>query len=121
MFTKIRTVINDREDQLLKEIDSLYYNKFFNEDIIKKGEKLPKQIKLSLEKGKLIDKEWDNDSLYSYVNDCINIETNIKNINIINENINKFKKNNKIKIEFQPKEEQFNEFLMTINSFGEIN
>ena len=84
MFTKIRTSINDREDQLLKEIDNLYNDKFFNEDIIKKGEKFPKQIKSSLEKGKLIDKEWDNINLGSYINDCINIENSIKNINTIN-------------------------------------
>ena len=118
MFTKIRTVINDREDQLLKEIDSLYYNKFFNEDIIKKGEKLPKQIKLSLEKGKLIDKEWDDINLCSYINDCINIENNIKNINMINESINKCNLNNKIKFQFEPKNNELDEFIETIKSFG---
>ena len=79
--------LNDREDELLKEIDNIFNTKYINEDIIKKGEKLPKQIKLSLEKGKLIDKEWDNINLNSYINDCINIENNIKNINIIKENI----------------------------------
>ena len=68
IFTKIRTTLNEREDQLLKEIDNIYNEKYFNDDIIKKGEKLPKQIKLSLEKGKLIDKEWDNNNLYSYIN-----------------------------------------------------
>ena len=58
-------------------MDNLYNDNFFSEDIIKKSEKLPKQIKLSLEKGKLIDKEWENNNLYSYINDCINIEKNI--------------------------------------------
>ena len=90
IFTKIRTTLNDREDELLLEVDNLFSTKYFNEDIIKKGEKLPKQIKISLEKGKLIDKEWDNNNLYSYINDCINIENSIKNINIINESINLF-------------------------------
>ena len=74
IFTKIRNALNDREIQLLLEIDNIYNNKYFDENIIKKGEKLPKQIKLSLEKGKLIDKEWDNNNLYSY----INIENNIR-------------------------------------------
>ena len=120
IFTKIRNVINEREEKLIKEIDNLYNSNYFNEDIIKKGEKLPKQIKLSLEKGKLIDKEWDNDNLCTYINDCINIENGIKNINIINENINKFKANNKQKIEFIPKEEEFNKFLEILNSFGKI-
>ena len=68
IFTKIRNVLNERENQLLLDIDNIYNNKYFNEDIIKKGEKLPKQIKLSLEKGKLIDKEWDNDNLCSFIN-----------------------------------------------------
>ena len=121
IFTKIRTTLNERETQLLLEIDNLYKTKYFNEDIIKKAEKLPKQIKVSLEKGKLIDKEWDNDNLYSYINDCINIENNIKSINIINDNVNKYKKNNKIKIEFSPKEASLNKFLESLNSFGKIH
>ena len=70
------------------EVDNLFNKKYFDEDIIKKGEKLPKHIKISLEKGKLIEKEWDNNNLNSYINDCINIENNIKHINIINEKIN---------------------------------
>ena len=81
IFTKIRNALNDREDKLLLDIDNIYNNKFMNEDIINKGEKLPKKIKLSLEKGKLINKEWDNNNLNSYINDCINIENNIKIIN----------------------------------------
>ena len=41
-------------------------------------------------------------------------------INIINENINKCKKNNKIKIEFIPKENSFNDFLKLSNSFWKV-
>ena len=33
-FTKIRTTLNERETQLLLEIDNLYKTKYFNEDII---------------------------------------------------------------------------------------
>ena len=117
IFTKIRNSLNKREDELLLEVDNLYNNKYFNEDIIKKGEKLPKQIKLSLEKGKLIDKELDNINLNSYINDCINIENNIKNINIINENINKCNVPNKTMFKFKNK---LHEFIETIKSFGNI-
>ena len=67
----------------------MFSKRYFNEDIIKKGEKLPKKIKVSLEKGKQIDKEWDNKNLISYINDCINIENNIKSIHTIKESINK--------------------------------
>ena len=77
IFTKIRTILNEREDELLLEADNIYKTKYFNEDIIKNVEKFPKKIQLSLEKGKLIDKEWDKYNLYSNINDCINIENNI--------------------------------------------
>ena len=120
IFTKIRNALNDREDKLLLDIDNIYNNKFMNEDIINKGEKLPKKIKLSLEKGKLINKEWDNNNLNSYINDCINIENNIKIINEINESINKSKNNEKLRIKFEPNEESLNYFLDTINNLGNI-
>ena len=119
-FTKIRTALNEREDKLLLEIDTLYEKRFFNEDVIKKGEKLPNKIKVSLDKGKQIDKDWVNDNLASYINDCINIENNIKNINIIKESINNYKTNNKIKIEFRPDENSLNDFIKTIYSFGKL-
>ena len=119
-FTKIRTALNEREDKLLEEIDDLFNKRYFNEDIINKGEKLPKKIKISLDKGKQIDKEWDNDNLVSYINDCINIENNIKSIDIIKEGINKYKANNKVRIEFSPSEEILDDFIKTINSFGRV-
>ena len=120
IFTKIRNILNEREDKLLSEIDNIFNAKYFNEDIIKKGEKLPKQIKISLEKGKLIDKEWDNNYLNSYINDCIKIENDIKNIKIINESVKKFYINEKIKINFSPKDNELNTFLENIKSFGKI-
>ena len=88
IFTKIRNNINDREDELLLEVDKLYNSKYFNEDIIKKGEKLPKKIQLLIEKGNSIDKEWsnnNNNNLFSYINDCINIENDVNTINVIEE------------------------------------
>ena len=120
IFTKIRNALNNREDELLLQIDNIYNDKFFNENIIKEGEKLPKKIKFSLEKGKLIDKEWDNNNLSSNINDCINIEKNIKFINKINENINKCNLNNKIKIQFSPKNYELENFIQKINLFGKI-
>ena len=52
VFTKIRNAINEREDEILLEVDKLFENLFLKESIIKKGEKLPNKIKISLEKGK---------------------------------------------------------------------
>ncbi len=60
VFTTIRNPINEREDELLLEVDSQFNNLFFKEEIVNKSEKLPNEIKLSLEKGKLINNEWNN-------------------------------------------------------------
>ena len=48
---------NEREDEILLEVDKEYYKLFFIEDIIIENEKLPKKLEISLEKGKLIEKE----------------------------------------------------------------
>ena len=121
IFTKIRTALNEREDELLLEVNKKFDEKFGNEDIIKEGEKLPNKIKLSLEKGKLIDNEWnDNNKLSSIINSCINIEDNIKNINIINDNIKKYKNNNDLNIECNIQPEDFNNLINSIKSLGKI-
>ena len=122
IFTNIRNILNEREDEILLEVDNKYNDIFCNEEIIKESEKLPNKIKLSLEKGKLINNEWnDNNKLNSIINDCINIENNIKNINLINLNINKIKLNNNIKFKFTPENEDLDKFIQNIKKFGNIN
>ena len=101
LFTNIRTELNEREDILLLKVDQYFDNNYFNGDIIKKSDKLPNKIKISLERGKLIEGEWkDNNKLNILLNDCINIENNLKDINAINESINKYNKNDKRNIQF---------------------
>ena len=118
-FTKIRSTLNEREDELLLEVDNKFNELFGNEDIIREGEKLPNKIKLSLEKGKINENDWnDNNKLSSIINICINIEGDVKNINIINENIKNYKINNDIKIDFDLENEYFDNFIYTIKSFG---
>ena len=47
-------------------------------------QKYPNKIKLSIEKGKTIEDEWENtNNLSSIINDCINIEKDIQSINKI--------------------------------------
>ena len=122
VFTKIRNAINEREDEILKEIDNKYDENFCREDIIKEAIKLPNKIKKSLEKGKLSDDDWNNNyKLSSLINDCINIENNIKIIKYINDNIKNSQKFKYIKINFLPKEEAINEFIQIIKKFGMIN
>ena len=84
IFTKIRSALNEKEDKLLLDIDNEYDNKYFKEDLIKQSEKLTKKIKKSIDKGKIIEKEWDDNNLSSLLNDCIKIENNINEINQIN-------------------------------------
>jgi len=60
IFTKIRNALNYREDKLLLEVDKQFNDKFLFEDIIKKIDKLPNLVKISLEKGKLIVEQWKN-------------------------------------------------------------
>ena len=45
IFTKIRNVLNEKEDKLIYDIDEQYNNIYFNEDLIKESEKLPNRIK----------------------------------------------------------------------------
>ena len=96
IFTKLRNALNQREDEILTNIDNDFKKYFFDEELVKKAEKLPNKVKLSLEKGKLIDKEWNDDNKLNFIiNDCINIENNIKDIILMNENIDKFKNSDK--------------------------
>jgi hypothetical protein len=41
VFSAIRNALNDREDELLSEVDKKLKDMFFDEDYVKKGEKLP--------------------------------------------------------------------------------
>ena len=43
IFTKIRSALNKREDELFKEIDEQFEKNFLKEETIKKGEKIPKK------------------------------------------------------------------------------
>ena len=121
IFKNIKNTLNERENELIKKVDKQFDLIFFKEDLIKEGEKLPDKVKLSLEKGKAIDKEWeDKNKLYTIINDCINIEHNIKDINIINDSIKKCNLISDLQIKFSPKEDGIKKFLGTIKEFGNI-
>ena len=120
-FTKIRNELNNREDELLLHVETEFENRYFNEKIIKECEKLPNKIKLSLEKGNLMNKEYDDRQLNLFINNCINIENNNKEINIIKENIEKFKSLENIQINFaEINDKKIKEILEFIKSFGNL-
>ena len=119
-FTNIRNNVNEREDEILLDIDNQFNNLYCSKDIIKKSEKIPKEIKISLEKGKLINDEWDKKNLSLLINACVKIENNLETIKTIHENIEKCK-SKKINISFIPEEEkEMNIIIDNIKNFGKI-
>ena len=64
IFTKLKTSLNDREDELLLEVDQQFNDLFFKEDFIKEGEKLPNKIKISLDALKFIINNQDKGFSY---------------------------------------------------------
>ena len=119
-FTKLRSTLNDREEELLKEVDNKY-ELYFNEKIMKDCDKLPNKIKISLQKGKEIENKLNNNKLNLLINNCINIENNIKNIKILNESIEKINNIQINSIEFISKEDEINQILNSLKKLGEIS
>ena len=115
IFTRIKNELNSREDKLLDEVDKLFDKNFIKENNMKEFEKLPKKVKFSLEKCKKINLE--NVKLNSLINDCLNIENDIKTIDEIKENINYYKNTDKLKIEFSS---DINSLSNNIKDFGKI-
>ena len=98
------------------EVNNKYNELYISENIFKECDKLPNKIKISLEKGKEVENNWNNNALPLLINNCINIENNIKNIKLLNENIGKINNLN-IGIKFSIQEEGFNTLLNSINTF----
>ena len=111
--------LNEREDELLLEVEEKFNEIYFDENVIKESEKLPNKIKISIEKGKNISEEWnDEKNLVMNINNCINIENNIDKINKVTENLNKLNDNKLLKINVTDNE--INKFTNTIKLFGKI-
>ena len=120
-FTKLRNIINEREDELLAETDKKFEELYFNEDLIRKLDKLPNKIKKSLEKGKLIDANWKKDyKLNALINDCLNIENNIKELKIIDDILKK-KNILNIDLKFIYGENEVNHIFEEIKKLGNVS
>ena len=93
-----------------------------NEEIINKTEKLPKKIKIALEKAKnILSKNVDNIKLNSLINDCINVENKAKEIKDIYDIIKKCNSNKDLKINYNMNDEDVNKFIEEIKAFGSIS
>ena len=117
IFTKIRKALNNREEELLTQVDEQFENLFFKEDFIHNIEKYPKKIKHLLEKNQIII-ENKNIKLNFLINNYSNLETSIIEFGEIKDIIKKCKDSLNIKIIFHPKEEkELNLFLKNFLSF----
>lgn len=116
IFTKVRNLINKKEEEILLKIDNKYEALYFNKNYISEIEKLPDKINKSLEKGKIIQNDIEKYKLNSLINDCLNIENSIVKINDIHSNITKFKStsNKKNFIINQQAFQQLFEFINTL-------
>jgi len=115
VFTKLRNALNIKEDEILLQIDKAYEQTFSYKDIIKKSEKLPDKIKLSIDKGKLIETNVENSKLNSIINDCLIIEKYINDITKINMDIKNFNSKQN-EIYFTQNEKEIIQFTDKINN-----
>jgi len=120
IFTKIRTELNNREDQLLLEVDEIFEKEFHNKSIddALKDKKYSDKIKTYLDEGKNAEKNWDKNKNKSLlINNCINIENTITKINNMNITLEKSRKENK-KLKFFS---QSDEIINLIKNYGTFN
>ena len=115
VFTKLRNELNNKEDEILLQIDNNYEQVFLNKDIIKESEKLPDKIKLSIEKGKLIENNNENNKLNCMINDCLIIEKYINDITKINMDIKNFNSKQN-EINYIQNEAEIVQITQTINN-----
>jgi len=121
IITKIRNKLNEREDELISQIETTFSNLCPPEKAIKEYDNIPKKINDILEKRKEIDKKWNNSfSINSFIKDCINIENEFIKINEINDLINKYNINPEVQIYFYPEEKEIGKIFNDIKSFGKI-
>ena len=119
IFTKLRSALNEREDELMLIINEKYKKIYLGDEIIKENEKLPNQIKTILENSKNNENKWNNnDKLNVDINECLEIEEKIDRIKKINSAL---KPNNiGLNLAFIPDKFKINEFIQTIKNFGGI-
>ena len=114
IFTKLRNVINAKEDEALSVLEKQFNDLFFKEDLLKKYEKMPKLILDYLNKGQNLEMGWDKGRLSQQIDQCIKIENNIKDINELNKIINE-KNNYQVKLSACEYEiEYFNQSLVKL-------
>ena len=121
IFTNLRNSINNKEDELLLEIDKKFNDIYFDENTIKKYKKFPNTIKNLLKKGKLIIENWkNNNKLNKIINDCLEIEKFIEDLNKMKEKLSQYKSIN-TQFNIFSNNELENQILKFIKQIEKIN
>ena len=115
-FAKIRSTLNNREEEILIEVNNLFNDMLCDKKIIDECNSLSEKVKLSLESKNKI--ESNKSDLILYINECINFENNIKEINKIDKDIKKYVGYKEIK--FQSNDENIDMILGYIKILGKI-
>ena len=90
IFTKLRTVLNNREDELLKEVEEAYKKNCFDDNIIKESEKISGKTKKCLDSvNDLKTIKEKNKELNFEINFYIEFEKNLNKIDDLIQIINK--------------------------------
>ena len=120
IFTKLRNALNNREDELLLQIDNKFNELFIEERIVRESEKLPKKVKLSINKSQELINDENSSKMNTFLNEYLNVENNIKEIKAIQENIKKFDKSKDLLIKLVHQERDINNIIEYIKRFGYI-
>ena len=122
IFTKLRNILNEREDKLLLDVAIIYDKIYFKEEFVKESEKLPIIIKNLLDKGNLIKKNFERKnelSCFQFNDEFDNYTNKVKEINKKLKKLNKYK-TNQIKILFKSSCNEIEELEDEIKYFGNI-
>ena len=87
VFTNIRNEINKKEDEILLDLDKKLGSFFLDKEYVKNIDRIPNKVKISLENGKILEKNWKEKELNESLYNCLNIENSIKSINELKEKI----------------------------------
>ena len=123
IITNVRNKLNEREDELISEVDNIFSNLCPEEKLILNYEQIPKKINNILNKrSSLNEKMIDSHLLNFFISNCIIIENNYNEIKEIMEELDKYDINKEAKILFYPdkESEDLNKIYKDIKSFGKI-
>ena len=118
-FTKMRNIINEREDELNNLVDEKFNKDNFSDDELNNFKNLSKKSNYLLEIGKELSQKWDKNKNIEMLQKCINIEK-------MNEKLDKFiKKINeheekKIEYDFISSEKELEKLKIRLKKYVNI-